>query len=329
VPLTLTLYVGVALSSEANAKQPVSVPDAVGRYVIVRVVVEPAETEKLLELEIEYSLLVLLQRVTPLTFSVRVPVFETVTVSCRELPVLTVPNATGFGLAEMVDDELPLTLTLYGLVDAFEVNAMQPVSSPRPLGVYVTVRVVLLPADTEKLLDENVNSLLVPLHSETPLTLSVAVPGFETVSVSCRELPDATFPKASGFGVAEMRAAVVVVVPVPLTLTLNGFVAAFEANAMHPESVPVAVGAYVTVTAWEPPAATENAAVGNVYSVLVPVQRETPVTFRVAFPVFWMVTLSCRVAPVLTLPNASDVGFAAMTGAVEVPVCAVPVSGTL
>jgi hypothetical protein len=112
VPLTFRLYVGVALSSEANAKQPVSVPVAVGAYVMVRVVLEPAETVKLPELEIEYSLLVLVQRVTPLTLSVRVPGFEIVTVSCRELPLLTLPNATGFGLAEMTEADRPVTFTL-------------------------------------------------------------------------------------------------------------------------------------------------------------------------------------------------------------------------
>ena len=47
---------------------------------------------------------------------------------------MTLPNATGFGLAEMNGEELPLTSTLYGLVDAFEVNAKQPLSVPVPLG---------------------------------------------------------------------------------------------------------------------------------------------------------------------------------------------------
>ena len=121
------MYVGVALSSDANAKQPESLPVAVGAYVIVRVVLLPAETVKLLELEIVYSVLVPLHRVTPLTFSVRVPVFEIVTVSCRELPLVTFPKATGFGDAEMTDAELPDTLTLSGLrAVSFDVRAMQP-----------------------------------------------------------------------------------------------------------------------------------------------------------------------------------------------------------
>ena len=68
----------------------------------MRVVLEPAETEKLLVDEIEYSLLVFVQRVIPLTFSVRVPVFEIVTVSCRELPEPTLPKSSDVGLAEIV-----------------------------------------------------------------------------------------------------------------------------------------------------------------------------------------------------------------------------------
>ena len=64
---------------------------------IVRVVLLPAFTEKVLVLEIANSVLVPLHRATPVTFSVAVPVFWMVTVSCRFVPTFTLPKATGFG----------------------------------------------------------------------------------------------------------------------------------------------------------------------------------------------------------------------------------------
>jgi hypothetical protein len=196
-------------------------------YVNVRVVVDPGESENVLVLEIEKSVLVFAHGATPVTFSVAVPGFEIVTVTCWDAPDPMFPKLTGFGEAEIcgvvvVVTPVPLTLTLYGVVGAFEANAKQPVSLPVPLGVYVIVRVVLDPAATEKLaVLEIENSLLVFVQRVTPLTFSVAVPGFEIVTVSCRELPVFTLPNATGFGLAEMAAAVVVpVCAVPVIGTL-------------------------------------------------------------------------------------------------------------
>ena len=190
---------------------------------------------------------------------------------------------------------MPLTLTLYGLGDAFEVNAQQPESLPVPLGVYVNVRVVLPPAATEKLLVlDIVNSLLVPLQRATPVTFSVAVPGFEIVTVTsrCEPEPATTFPKATGFGVAEICGAEAV--PVPLTSMLYvGFALSSEATAKQPVSAPAAVGVNVNVrVVLEPADTVKLPELETVNSLLVFAQRVIPLTLSVRTPVLLIVTVT-------------------------------------
>ena len=92
------------------------------------------------------------------------------------------------------------------------------------------VRVVLLPAFTEKVLVLIENSVLVPLHRAIPVTFSVVVPVFWMVTVSCRFVPTFTLPKATGFGVAEIVG--MAATPVPLRFTLYvAFAGSFVVNA--------------------------------------------------------------------------------------------------
>lgn len=96
-----------------------------------------------------------------------------------------------------------------------------------------------------------------------------------------------TFPKAKDAGLSAIEGiAGVDALPCRVRVTV-GFAASLLAMVSEPESVPRAVGAYVTVRVVAPPAATENGADGDqVYSVDVPAVRVIPVTLRTAVPVF-------------------------------------------
>ena len=215
--------------------------------------------------------------------------------------------------------ERPATLTLYGVVLAFEVNAQQPVSMPRALGVNVNVRVVLAPAaSVNAAVLDIVNSVLVPVQRAMPVTLSVALPGFEIVTVTSTCEPDPTFPKSTVDGDAEICAPVVAATAAPVIGTLYGLGLAFEVNATHEAVaiVPVAVGAYVTVTVPVAPAATESVDGETVMPADVPVQRPTFVTLSAAVPELETVTVRVAVVLVVTFPKATGFGVAAMDAVV-------------
>jgi hypothetical protein len=223
------------------------VPAAVGFHVTFTVPVPPAATVSVVGEAVKPAV-VPEHCPTFVTESEAVPVLRTVSASVLGVPTVTEPNASGLGVAEMIGAfaggavAVPVSGTLYGLGDAFDVNATQEAVAtvPAAVGFHVTFTVPVAPAATESVVGETVKPAVVPVQSPMFDTDSEAVPPLLTVSVLEVGVPTVAVPNASGLGVAEMLALAPVL---PDSVTAVGLWAvSLELMLKQPVSLPVAVG---------------------------------------------------------------------------------------
>jgi hypothetical protein len=186
---------------------PPSVVASTGAYATVTVWLPPGATVKGPAGEAVNSAEVPLQRDTDETVRSALPVFETVAVCEAELPTVTVPNGSVVGATEILGAAVtwgwpvPLTLTrTVPVAVSLLASWKQPLSAVASAGAYVTVTVAERPAATVNDAGAAVNSVDVPAQRETELTVSEALPAFETVTDWDAGLPTVTVPKESEVG---------------------------------------------------------------------------------------------------------------------------------
>jgi hypothetical protein len=124
---------------------PVSVPEAVGVYITLNVVLPPAGTVTGAAVEGDgekvNSALVPVARAMEVMLSAALPVLDMAVVSVAELPTLTVPKLSDAGFRLIVGCvgggtlPVPDRERVVGEVAALLVSTMEPVSVPAPVGV--------------------------------------------------------------------------------------------------------------------------------------------------------------------------------------------------
>jgi len=235
------------------------------------------------------------------------PVFFTVIVWEFVVPSTTLPKATldGVRLICGVGAVAPVAVRprAVGEPAALLVKVTVPLTAVVPVAAKLTLKVLFAPA---AILNGVVRPLMlkpVPLMVAFEI-VSVAVPGFEMVTVFELVVPSVTVPKATGEGLSEISGAI----PAPDRGRVFGEVLALLVNEMLPEALPAVVGANFTLRVVEAPAATLTGVVNPLSLKPAPVIPTCDIV-SVAVPGFDTVTGIVALLPTFTLPKAASVGF--------------------
>jgi hypothetical protein len=148
---------------------------------------------------------------------------------------------------------VPDSATVSGLPGALLFTDSVPVAAPAAVGANDTLTAQDAPAasDVPQLLD-SLNGPVTPIDDIDAAVL----PGLDTVT-DCAELvePTAVLPNETLDGDAD--SALAPLLPVPDSATVSGLPGALEATDSVPLAAPLAVGANLTLTEHDPPAAME------------------------------------------------------------------------
>jgi hypothetical protein len=257
---------------------------------------------------------------------VRVPVPELRRVNaCVEVaPVFTLPKAMLVGvIASCGATPVPVSETAPTAVVVLLVMLTLPVTLPAAVGAKLTDPATLAPA---AMFNGRLNPVTVKPVPVGVMADTVNVPVPELVSVKGRAevVPVFTLPNAMLVGLTESCGAI----PVPVTDTGETAVDELLVKLTLPVTLPLAVGANFTEPATLAPAAMFRGSVKP--------ETETPApdgvmaeTVRAAVPVLRSVSACVEDVPVVTLPNAIEVGETVSVACVPVPVNATVAVGAL
>ena len=255
--------------------------------------------------------------VTPETVSGADPEFVTVTVCGADVvPTSWLPNVSAVALS-VAAGAVPVperaTATADGVASVAMVRV--PVRPPVAPGVKVTATVQDPPAGTVAAQPDAAKSAALVPVTVTPLTVSGAVPGLDTVTLTGPAVPPTrVFPKAMLVVETETAGAT----PMPVSAIVAG--PAFEATVTVADRAPVAPGVKVRTIEQVPPGATAATQPDAVNSVGLTPPSVSPVMLSGPVPVFVTVTVFAGgVVPTRTSPKAADVADSASTGWTPLP----------
>jgi hypothetical protein len=262
--------------------------------------------------------------VTLLTFTVAVPVFVTVTVCVVLFPRTTLPKSMSDGVNARFPGAgatpMPVKLAPTGEVVPSFTNDTLPFAVPATVGL--NVMVTARDAPPFKVAGVVIPFSAYPVPAKfAAVTLSGKPPVFVSTRFCVAEAEVVTFPK---FSVPGATVSVGGLTPVPVALMVSGDTVPSFTNETEPEMAPVALGAKLMPIGWLAPAASVNGAA-------IPVTvRPAPLMLMAEMliadpPVLLRVTGLLDVAPVATLPNASEEAVEVSVPGGAIPV---PVSGT-
>lgn len=223
-----------------------------------------------------------------------------------ELPVLTLPKLSEAGFAEIVPvaaTPVPLTATDTGDFGALLAMVTLPLVVPAVCGAYCTLNVLLCPAAI-------VSGVVTPL-TLTPAAVEpscemvrFAVPVLVMVTGCVFDCPSTRLPKVMLAG--EMLIAGCT--PVPESANPGAVPGASLVIPTVPPTTPVAVGAKVTCTCADCPAA-KVAGVARPVSLKPAPEANTCEMCTAPWPLLVIVAESTLLPPTKTFPNVNEEGF--------------------
>jgi hypothetical protein len=242
--------------------------------------------------------------------SVALPVFFKLTVRELLLPTVTLPKATGDGVAvsEGVGAAVPVPVSDTAIVDgeALLEIVRVPVEEVAPVGAKCALKIALAPALTLSVVGRPLMEKPLPEMLQE-LIFNVEVLVFVSVTACVLLVPIVTFPNATGDGVT-LSWADEAPVPVPVSeKVVVGEPDALLEIERPPVAEPDVVGAKCTLKMALAPALTLSVVGRPLMEKPLP-EILHEVTFSVEVPVFLSVTGSTLELPTVTFPNETGEG---------------------
>jgi hypothetical protein len=212
-----------------------------------------------------------------------------------------------------------------GWAESFVARFQHARAAPAAVGAKATVTVAEPPAATvNPVLGETESDAAPALsHAFTALTTRSAVPVLLSVADRVEAWFTVTVPRSTAVGervadAAGVGGGGVGACPVPEAVSWSvGWAGSFVPRFQHAWAAPVELGAKVTVSVADPPAATVNPALGDTVMNAEPLlsQAATEVTLRGAVPEFVTAAVLLALLPVVTAPRSTAVGARLADGA--------------